>query len=255
MTRSRPTASASATCSARAAAARSSGVTIDASAARAAAVSRVHARPPPSRAAPGRASSRPRDRGSTASARRRATAIASARAARRCALPPAYAATRCAASAPMPTRRFALIARRTNGSFVTLPSSAAASAGRAPSMPPSSLIARAASVTMYSSWSARKRATLGSFIRRSATTAAMRTARFGLVARAPRSCSAGRCAKARARPRAGGRRPRRCSPPTSRRSAGRPDDTRSRPSASAAKKRTRGDASLQQRHDAPRAAP
>ena len=76
----------------------------------------------------------------------------------------------------MPTLRFALIARRKIGSRVNrLSSSTRASAGSAASIDPSSLMARAASATTSSSLSARNCATSALRMRRSATTAAMRT--------------------------------------------------------------------------------
>ena len=56
--------------------------------------------------------------------------------------------------------------------------SVAASAGTAPAIEPSSLMARAASVAIAASASSRKRATPACFMRPSATTAAERTAGF-----------------------------------------------------------------------------
>ena len=73
-------------------------------------------------------------------------------------------------------------ARRRYGSLVSVVSvSVAASAGTAPAIEPSSLMARAASVAIAASASLRKRATPACFMRPRATTAAERTAGFACV--------------------------------------------------------------------------
>ncbi len=86
-----------------------------------------------------------------------------------------------------PTRRFALMARRAVRSFVMASrSSTCASAGTAGRIPPSSLMALAASATTSGSRSSRKRATPASRSRRNATTAAIRTPRDSWSASATR---------------------------------------------------------------------
>ena len=98
---------------------------------------------------------------------------------------PANVASRASASAE-PTLRFALMTRRRSGSLANrFSASRPASAGNAPSIEPSSLMARAASRTIASSLSVTNRATSGLRRRRSATTAAMRTPREGCVDSAP----------------------------------------------------------------------